>query len=153
MFKGKKDEVAWRGIDAIKNKKKARTNVYSFILTSDHHCTPDARPLHLWTFIWMQEISLSLHVFPISVNLQRSITSIIFDIIKLHYSYIKRSIHNKQPLFIHTSLFKPLDNRHFGSTAEQFNEYLDRISYKIRSLIQFLIHSIFQPCSLFLSRR
>lgn len=47
MFKGKKDEVAWRGMDAIKNKKKARTNVYSFILTSDHHCTPDARPLHL----------------------------------------------------------------------------------------------------------
>lgn len=47
MFKGKKDEVAWRGIDAIKNKKKARTNVYLFILTSDQHCTPDARPLHL----------------------------------------------------------------------------------------------------------
>lgn len=90
MFKGKRDEVAWRGIDAIKNKKKARTNVYSFILTSDHHCTPDTRPLHLWTFIWMQEISLSLHVFPISVNLQRSITSIIFDIIKLHYSLISR---------------------------------------------------------------
>lgn len=36
MFKGKKDKVAWRGMDAIKNKKKARTNVYSFILTSDH---------------------------------------------------------------------------------------------------------------------
>lgn len=26
MFKGKKDEVAWRGMDAIKNKKKARTH-------------------------------------------------------------------------------------------------------------------------------
>lgn len=47
MFKGKKDEVAWRGMDAIKNKKKARTNVFSFNLTSDHNCIPDARPLHL----------------------------------------------------------------------------------------------------------
>lgn len=91
MFKGKKDEVAWRGMDAIKNKKKARTNVYSFILTSDHHCTPDARPLPLNFYLDARNIlDMSLHVFPISVNLQRSITSIIFDIIKLHYSLISR---------------------------------------------------------------
>lgn len=35
-------------------------------------------------------LDMSLHVFPISVNLQRSVTSIIFDIIKLHYSLISR---------------------------------------------------------------
>lgn len=46
MFEGKKDEVVWRGIDAIKNKKKVRINVYLFILISDYYCISDVRLLY-----------------------------------------------------------------------------------------------------------